>query len=120
MYIVYAFQLIIAVGLINVWLLRFHKSTKYRGQNAQNMQEEFAAYGLPTWFMYMVGAGKILIAALMIIGLWVPVVVRPASALLVLLMIGAVSMHIKVKDPLQKSLPALGMLTLSTIVLVLS
>lgn len=120
MYVVYIFQIIISIGLINVWLVRFHKPTKYRGGGAGNMQEEFAAYGLPKWFMYMVGAGKMLIATLLIVGFWVPVVVRPASALLVLLMIGALSMHIKVKDPIMKSLPALGMLALSTIVLILS
>lgn len=107
MYIVYAFQIIIAVVLVNVWLVRFHKPTKYRGGSAGNMADEFAVYGLPKWFMYLVGVGKIFIAALMIIGFWVPVVVYPASALLALLMIGAVAMHIKVKDPFIKAVPAI-------------
>jgi hypothetical protein len=113
MYIVYAFQIIIAIGLVNVWLVRFHKPTKYRGAGAGNMADEFTAYGLPKWFMYLVGMGKILIATLMIVGFWVPMVVYPASALLVLLMVGAVSMHIKVRDPFIRSLPALLMLAMA-------
>lgn len=106
MYVVYAFQIIIAIGLINVWLLRFNKSTKYRGGDATNMVDKFATYGLPKWFMYLVGAGKIFIAVLMIIGFWMPAVIYPASVLLVLLMIGAISIHIKVRDPFIKLLPA--------------
>lgn len=113
MYIVSIFQIIIAIGLINVWLVRFNKPTKYRGAGAGNMADEFAAYGLPKWFMYLVGAGKILIATLMIVGFWVPVVVYPASALLVLLMLGAVSMHIKVHDPFIRMVPALLMLVMA-------
>lgn len=118
-YIVSIFQIIIAFGLINVWLVRFHKPTKYRGAGAGNMADEFAVYGLPKWFMYMVGAGKIVIATLMIIGFWIPVVIFPASALLVILMVGAVSMHIKVKDPFVRSLPAIMMLLMALVNVVL-
>lgn len=120
MYIVYIFQIIIAFGLVNVWLVRFNKPTKYRGGGAGNMADEFAAYGLPKWFMYLVGAGKMLIATLMIVGFWVPVVVYPASALLVLLMLGAVSMHIKVKDPFIRTVPALLMLSMAVINVVIT
>lgn len=120
MYIVYAFQIIIAMVLVNVWLVRFHKPTKYRGGGAVNMADEFAAYGLPKWFMYLVGAGKIFIAALMIIGFWVPMVVYPASALLVLLMIGAVAMHVKIRDPFIRAVPALIMLAMAVTNVVLT
>jgi hypothetical protein len=44
LYIVSALQLIIAIGLLNVWLARFHKPTKYRGAGAGNMEQEFRAY----------------------------------------------------------------------------
>lgn len=113
MYIVYAFQIIIAIGLVNVWLVRFNKPTKYRGAGAGNMADEFAAYGLPKWFMYLVGMGKILIATLMIVGFWVPVVVYPASLLLLILMTGALCMHLKVKDPFIRSVPAIFMLLMA-------
>ena len=56
-------QLIISIGLINVWFFRVNKATDYRGGNAKNMQEEFLAYGLPIWSMYLVGTLKVAIAA---------------------------------------------------------
>ena len=48
-------QLIIALGILNVWLLRFNKAMVYRGGGAKNMKQEFATYGLPVWFMWFVG-----------------------------------------------------------------
>ena len=34
-------QIVIAIGIFNVWLLNFKKPSKYRGGNSQNMTEEF-------------------------------------------------------------------------------
>lgn len=113
LYLVSALQVILALGLINVWLVRFRKPTKYRGSGAANMREEFRAYGLPTWFMYLIGAAKMVIAALLIIGLWIPAVVMPAAAVLAVLMIGAVSMHVKVRDAFIRTVPALLMLAMA-------
>lgn len=112
-------QVILALGLINVWLVRFKKPTKYRGAGAQNMAEEFRAYGLPLWFMYMVGGAKLLIAFCLLLGFFVPVLVLPAVYLLVVLMIGAIGMHIKIKDPVIKSLPAMTMLAMALAVVLL-
>ena len=42
-----------------------------------------------------------------------PVVVFPAALLLGGLMLGAVAMHVKIRDPLLKSMPALVMLLLA-------
>ena len=106
-------QLIVAIGLLNVWLLRFNTRTAYRGGNAATMQEEFAAYGLPTGSVYVVGGLKVGVALAMIAGLWFPVVVVPAALLLAALMLGALAMHVKIRDPLQKSIPALLMLALA-------
>jgi hypothetical protein len=52
-------QIIIALGILNVWLLRFGKSTAWRGGNAQYMKEEFEVYGLPEWFMRVIGGLRI-------------------------------------------------------------
>lgn len=109
-------QIIIALGIFNVWIIRYGKETNWRGGEAKNMKEEFAAYGLPSGFMVFIGAAKVLLATCLIIGIWVPFLVKPAAIAMALLMIGAVSMHVKVKDPLQKSLPAFTMLVLSLIV----
>lgn len=113
-----AIQIIIALGIYNVWLLRYGKSSAFRGGDADNMEEEFAAYGLPPWSVKVVGALKLLFATLLLIGIWYPVLVLPAALGMTVLMLGAVAMHIKVKDPLKKSLPAATLLVLSLILVV--
>ena len=80
------------------------------------MRQEFAVYGLPSWSMQVIGALKLLCAAGLVIGIWVPSVALPAAAGLAVLMLGAIAMHIKVKDPLKKSLPALTMLVMCLLV----
>lgn len=80
------------------------------------MKEEFEVYGLPEWFMRVVGVMKIAFATLLIVGVWIPSVTLSAAAEIVALMTGAVVMHIKVKDPIRKALPALSLLGLSIFV----
>jgi hypothetical protein len=105
-------QIFIALGLLNVWLLRAQKATPYRGGNATNMREEFAAYGLPAWFMWTIGLLKVTLAVVLIAGFWFNSLTRPAAAVLALLMLGAVVMHLRVGDPLMKWLPATSLLLL--------
>lgn len=100
-------QITVALGLLNVWLLRTSQRTAYRGGNAASMGEEFAAYGLPRWSMFVIGFLKVAAAALLIVGLWTPVVIVPTTILICVLMLGALAMHLKVGDPLRKSVPAL-------------
>jgi hypothetical protein len=112
-------QIIIGCGLLNVWLLRFNKSTAYRGGTAANMLEEFAAYGLPSWSCYLVGFLKVSSAFALLAGLLpnLSFLVLPAAIVIALLMAGAVAMHLKVGDPAKKSLPALSVLILSAIII---
>jgi hypothetical protein len=109
-------QVVIALGIYNVWLVRYGRSTNWRGGTAQNLKEEFAVYGLPGWFMGIVGFLKLLFATLLIVGIWFPLVTKPAAAGMAVLMAGAVTMHLKVKDPFLRSLPAFTMLILSLVV----
>jgi len=111
-------QIIIALGIFNVWILRYNKPTRWRGGESGNMKEEFATYGLPGWSVSAIRALKILLAVLLIIGIWVPALVIPSAIGMAVLMLGAIAMHIKVKDSFKKSLPALSMLLLSVIVVV--
>ena len=113
-------QVVIGLGILNVWMLRFGKSTAWRGGDAKNMREEFAFYGLPPWFMWLVGGAKVLCAVLLLGGLFVPALVRPAAAALGVLMLGAVCMHVKVRDPLKKALPSIAMLILCGLLLALA
>lgn len=106
-------QIAVALGLLNVWLVRRGSATSYRGGDAQTLKEEFAAYGLSPTLFYVVGALKIGSAISLIAGIWNERLILPAAAVVALLMVGALVMHVKVKDPPIKSLPALLMLIMS-------
>lgn len=108
-------QIIVGLGILNVWVVRFNRSTGYRGGDAKNMREEFLAYGLPVWSMYVVGAFKITSAIMLLIGVWIEVLVLPAAIAMAVLMAGAIAMHIKVKDPPKKAVPATTVFILSII-----
>lgn len=110
---IHIIQIIVALGLLNVWLVRLKRKTPYRGGTASSMLEEFAAYGLPSWSPYVIGTLKVGAALSLIAGLWLPVVVLPAATLIAILMVGALAMHWKVRDPMKKYLPAFVMLLLS-------
>ena len=118
--LIHILQVVIALGLLNVWLIRASKSTPYRGGEAGSMREEFKVYGLPDCVMYLVGGLKIIIALAMIAGIWFPLLVLPSSVLLIILMVGAFIMHLKVKDPMMKAIPSIIMLVLGIAVGVLS
>ena len=110
-------QVVIAVSIFNVWLIRFRKPTSWRGGTAKSMKEEFEAYGLPLWFMKLIGFLKLTLASLLIAGIFVPVLIKPAAIGMAVLMLGAVTMHIRVKDPVVKSFPAFTFLVLSLILI---
>ncbi|MHA6249535.1 DoxX family protein [Pontibacter sp. CAU 1760] len=118
-YVRIACQVVIALGIFNVWILRYSKPTAWRGGQATSMKEEFETYGLPGWLMQVVGFLKVSFAILLVVGIWYPVVVNPAAVGMAILMMGAIAMHIKVKDPLRKALPAFTMLVLSLLVILL-
>lgn len=84
------------------------------------MSEEFVSYGLPPAAVYIVGFLKIVSAIGLIIGIFLPELVAPSTILLTTFMIGALGMHIKIKDPFKKSIPALTMLTLCVAILLLA
>lgn len=112
-----AFQVVIALGIVNVWVLRYGRATPWRPGSASNMVEEFRHYGLPDWVRPLVGGSKLAAAVLLLFGLWYPLLTAPAATLLALLMVGAVAAHIRVRDPVHKSLPALAMLSMCLFVI---
>lgn len=110
-------QIIVALGLLNVWLLRFNRFTPYRGGSSRSMPEEFAAYGLPKWLLYTVGTLKVSCALCLVAGIWFQALVPPAAVLIAGLMLGAIAMHLKVHDPFIKVVPAGTVLALTAFVL---
>ena len=108
-------QVAAALWILNVWILRFNKETEYRGGDAKNMVEEFTNYGFPAKAVYLIGAVKISLSLLLIGGVWIDSVTRPAAAGLALIMLGAIGMHVRVGDRLKKSTPAISVFVLSAI-----
>ena len=113
-------QLTVALGLLNVWLVRAKAPTAYRGGSAQSLKDEFAAYGLPEWTFYTVGGLKIGAAILLIVGIWIPGLIRPSALVVAALMVGALAMHAKAKDSSTKFVPALLVLVMAVAIIVLN
>ena len=110
-------QLIVGLGILNVWLLRFNKNTSYRGANAESMKEEFKAYGLPETMIYIVGFIKVALALMLIAGIWIESLVDPAAIGMTVMMLGAIIMHLKIKDTFKQTLPALTLLIVCGIII---
>ena len=104
--LVIAIQILIALAMFDVWLVRYARPLRARGGDAQTMAEEFNVYGLPDWMLPLVRVLKLGAGTLMVVGIWYPIAAAIAGAILVVLMGGAILMHLKVKDPLLKSAPA--------------
>ncbi|WP_424000112.1 DoxX family protein [Maribacter sp. IgM3_T14_3] len=115
-YLIIAFQIIVALSILNVWLIQNKKPTKWRGGNATTIIEEFEVYGLSKQMCYVIGFLKVTLAILLLVAIWFPVVKQPAALGLAALLLGSIAMHIKIKDPLLKSFPAAIFLVLCLII----
>ncbi len=114
--IIYVFQAVIGLSVLRVWLININKPSKWRGGNALSMKEEFKVYGLPDWFLYMVGFLKVTFSLGLIVGFWIPDTIVPSALGIAFFMFFAILMHLKVKDPIIKSLPATTFLVLSVLI----
>ena len=113
-------QLVVGLGLLNVWLVRSKSATAYRGGSATSLREEFAVYGLPSFAFPVVGVLKVSAAVVLIAGVWLELPVQLAAAVIAALMVGAILMHVKVSDPIKRAVPATIMLALSAAIVVLN
>jgi len=104
-----AAQLIIAISIVIVWVFRF-----------DNIVLEFKQYGLSTLTRSMVGAAKLVLATLLVVGVWYPALVLIPALLMALLMISAQYFHFKVNNPFQKRIPSLFLLSLCLFVAAVS
>ena len=110
-------QLIVALNLLNVWLVQSTKATRWRGGDAKTLAQEFVVYGLPKWMFFTVGFLKVGFSVALIIAIWFPVLLNIASVGLSILLLGSIAMHIKIKDPIVKSFPALFFLILNAFII---
>ena len=98
-------QLIIAISILVVWVFRF-----------DNIVVEFKQYDLSDLVRSMVGASKIALATLLVVGIFYKEVVFISALLMAFLMVCAQIAHIKVKNPLSKYIPSFLLLILSLFV----
>jgi hypothetical protein len=117
-YIKYILMATVSFVIINVWFFRLNKVTIYRGGEARNMVEEFAAYGLNETVMYLIGGLKILAVLGLLIGFYLKKVILPSALTIAILMLGAIAMHFKVSDAAIKFLPA-GLMFVFSIIIIL-
>ena len=114
--IVLASQVAIALCLLGVWVLRTGTGTRWRGDGAVRLREEFLSYGLPPWFAQVIASLELVLAVLLLTGLRWPILAGPAAVVVALVMLGALGMHLKVRDPAYKSVPAFVLLVLAVVV----
>ncbi|MDG1914242.1 MAG: DoxX family protein [Crocinitomix sp.] len=98
-------QIIVAISVVYVWTFRFH-----------NVLKEFEQFGLSHLTRNIVGATKISLATLLIVGVWCSSLVIVPSILMGILMIGAQYFHFKINNPFIKHLPSLILLALSAFI----
>lgn len=115
-YFIIILQVIVGLSILNVWLVQNQKATRWRGGNATTIQEEFRVYGLPDWSVYVIGTLKVLLAVLLLAGIWFPALRFPAAAGLAILLTGSIAMHFKIGDPQIKSFPAALFLVLCLVI----
>jgi len=94
-------QLIVAISIVVVWVFRF-----------DNIVKEFNQYGLSSLTRTMVGNAKIILATLLVAGIWYAELVLIPALLMAFLMISAQYFHFKVNNPWQKRMPSLFLLLL--------
>ena len=98
-------QALVAAAIFFVWVVRY-----------QNIIVEFKHFGLPDWLRDSVGAFKLALALLLLVG-----IERPEMAIIggwgvAALMACAFATHVRVKNPVFKMLPSLSLLVVSLLI----
>lgn len=94
-------QLIVAISVLIVWIFRFH-----------NVEKEFNQFGLSITIRSAVGASKIALATLLLVGICQPCYAFYSSIFMGLFMLSAQYFHFKVKNPFKQRVPSLVFLLL--------
>lgn len=98
-------QLVVALSVIYVWVFRF-----------DNIVLEFKQYGVGDQTRTLVGATKIVLATLLVAGIWYPALVVVPALIMAALMLAAQYFHFKVNNPWTKRVPSLFLMVLSLVI----
>jgi len=96
------FQIALAISVYYVWIFRYH-----------NVLSEFSQFGYSDLFRNFVGAAKISLSALLIMGVFYDGVTLFAALGMAVFMLGAQLTHLRVKNPLKQRMPSLILLLIS-------
>jgi tellurite resistance protein TehA-like permease len=96
------FQIALAISVYYVWIFRYH-----------NVLSEFSQFGYSDVFRNFVGAAKISLSALLIMGIFYDGVTLFAALGMAVFMLGAQLTHLRVKNPFKQRLPSLILLLIS-------
>lgn len=100
-------QTFVAMSVFYVWVCRYSA-----------VLADFKSFGLPDWIRDLVGAAK-LSAAFMLLGLGpIEGLEVIGAGVILFFMVVAVGMHLKIKNPMIKMLPSLGLGVGALVVLV--
>ena len=102
-------SLVLAVEFVLGGAAKFYPGDTFFGPS---YAVKFVGWGYPAWFRFVVGAGELLSAALLV----VPRTRFVGAAILVVILTGAVITHIANQDPLSQSISAPVHLALVTVV----
>lgn len=100
-----ALQALVAAAIFFVWVVRY-----------QNIIEEFEQYGLPNWLRDLVGILKLTFSLMLLIGITRPLFAIVGGLGIAFLMACAFITHLRVKNPLSKMFPSLGLLAISLVI----
>ena len=98
-------QSLVAASVFFVWVVRY-----------DNLIQEFKQYGLPDWLRDLVGILKLTFALLLLLGIQRASLAMIGGLGIAGLMGCAFAMHLRVRNPVFKMLPALTLLALSLII----
>ena len=113
-------KIVVGLSILNVWLLRANKATPYRGGNAGNIKEEFMAFGLPNWFMVTVGTVKVGLALVILASIYFSSLELIGSIGMAMMMLGSISMHLKVGSTIKQVFPAILFFLLSALIVIIN
>jgi hypothetical protein len=94
-------QLLVAASVFYIWIFRF-----------DNIVRDFEQFRYSPIFRNAVGVVKLVIATLMVVGIWMPAVVLGAALGMTALMLGAQYAHFGVSNPIAKRVPSAVLLAL--------
>ena len=99
-------QLIVSISIMIVWIFRFH-----------NVEKDFEQFKLNNVIRSMVGAIKISLATILVLGIWYPEFILTTTLGIAFFMLSAQYFHHIFNNNMKKRLPSLSLLILCILII---